>query len=118
VRQDSIRVADSIRVIQERLMAIEKAKTDSINKIEADRLAWESKFRYNIIVGSFITPEYARAQAEVYRKMGYDPKIIQLPGTKFELVSAEGLDNFKKAVERLAQFQDTVELKAWMYIKK
>jgi hypothetical protein len=117
-RQDSIRVADSIHVVQERLMAIEKAKADSLNRIEAERLALESKYRYNIIVGSFITPEYARNHAETYRKMGYDPKIIQFPGTRFELVSAEGYDNFTKAVERLAQFQDTVQLDAWMYVKK
>jgi hypothetical protein len=118
VRQDSIRVADSIRVVQDRLMAIEKAKADSLNKIEADRLALDSKYRYNIIVGSFITPEYAKTHAETYRKMGYDSKIIQFPGSRFELVSAEGHDNFTKAVERLTQFQDTVAMDAWMYIKK
>jgi hypothetical protein len=116
--QDSIRVADSIRVIQERLMAIEKAKADSLSRIEAEKLALESKYRYNIIVGSFITPEYATAHAETYRKKGYDTKIIKFPGTRFELVSAEGYDNFTKAVKRLKQFQDTVELDAWMYIKK
>jgi hypothetical protein len=117
-KQDSIRVADSIRIIQDRLLAIEKAKADSLSKIEAERLAWDSKYRFNIIVGSFITPEYARNHAADYKKLGYDAKIIKFPGTKFELVSAEGHDNFKKAVERLAQFQDTVEMNAWLYIKK
>ena len=117
-RQDSIRVADSIRVIQDRLMAIERAKADSLAAIDAEKAAWDSKFRYNIIVGSFITPVYARNLAAEYKKMGYDPKIIPLPGTKFELVSAEGSDSFKKAVERLGQFQDTVALDSWLYIKK
>jgi hypothetical protein len=117
-KQDSIRIADSIRVIQDRLLAIEQAKADSLNRLEAERAALDSKFRYNIIVGSFITPAYARDLAEEYRKMGYDPKIFPLTGTKFELVSAEGHDNFTKAVERLSQFQDTVALDSWLYIKK
>ena len=99
-------------------MAIERAKADSLDVIEAESAAWDSKYRYNIIVGSFITPAYARNHAEDYKKMGYDPKIIQLPGTKFELVSAEGYDSFNKAVERLTQFQDTVAYDSWLYIKK
>ena len=33
--------------------------------------------KYNIIVGSFITPEYAKGLAEDYRKQGYDSKIIK-----------------------------------------
>ena len=41
-------------------MAIENAKLDSIRKADEERLAMESKYKYNIIVGSFITPEYAK----------------------------------------------------------
>lgn len=117
-RQDSTRVADSLSKVQFRLMAIENAKTDSVNKADEERLAWESKYKYNIIVGSFITPEYAKGLAEVYRKQGYDTKIIKMAGSRFELVSAEGHASFRKGVARLNEFQDTVELDAWMYIKK
>ena len=69
-KQDSIRVADSIRRVQERLIAIENARLDSIRLANEQKLALESK--YNIIVGSFITPEYARAWADEYRNRGYD----------------------------------------------
>lgn len=117
-KQESKRITDSLRVIQERLEAIEIAKADSLKAIEDERIAWESKFKYNIIVGSFITPEYAKNHAETYRKMGYDPRIIKLPGTDFELVSAQAFDNFANAVVRLAQFQDTVDMNAWMYVIK
>jgi hypothetical protein len=112
-RQDSIRVADSIRQVQERLMALEKARLDSIQAAEAE-IALANKFRYNIIVGSFITPEYAKD----YRQRGYDPQIIDVEGSKFELVAAEAHDNFRQALKRLEQFQDTVEFEAWMYIRK
>jgi hypothetical protein len=33
-------------------------------------------------------------------------------------VSAEGNDSFSKAHSRLKEFQDTVEINAWIYIKE
>lgn len=116
-KQDSIRVSDSIRTAQARLLAIENARLDSIRIVE-EKIALEKKFRYNIIVGSFITPEYARALVEVYRQRGYDPKIIKAEGSRFEFVSAESHEDFRKAVASLKQFRDTVEIDAWIYIKK
>jgi hypothetical protein len=116
-KQDSIHVADSIKTAQARLLAIENARLDSLRIVE-ERIALEKKFRYNIIVGSFITPEYAKALAEVYRHIGYDPKIIKAEGSRFEFVVAEAHESFRKAVARLQQFQDTVEINAWMYIRK
>lgn len=115
-RQDSIRVGDSIRVVQERLFAIENARQDSLRVIE-EKNAWENKFKYNIIVGAFITPEYAKAHSDDYRQRGYEARIIKVEGSRFELVSAEAHDSFRKAVSRLQQFQDTVEINAWMYIR-
>jgi len=41
---------------------------------------------------------------------GYDAKIIKMEGSRFELVTAESHDNFRRAVNRLNQFQDTVRL--------
>lgn len=117
-KQDSIRVADSLRKVEERLKAIENARLDSLRKAEEDRRAWELKYKYNIIVGSFITPEYAKNYAENYRSKGYDARIIKMKDSRFDLVSAEAHDSFRKAVARLAEFQDTVETEAWMYIVK
>ncbi len=115
--QDSIRVADSIREVQDRLLAMENARLDSARIAEEERLAWESKFKYNIIVGSFITPEYAVRLAEVYRNQGYDTRILKMEGSRFEFVSAEAHESFSKAAARLLEFQDTIEVDAWMYIK-
>jgi hypothetical protein len=115
-QQESIRVADSVRKAQERQLAIENARLDSIRLADEARLTLTS--RYNIIVGSFITPEYARAWADEYRRQGYDTKIIKMEGSRFELVSAESHESFRKAVNRLNQFQDTVQIDAWIYIKR
>jgi hypothetical protein len=118
LRQDSLRVADSIKAVQNRLMAIENARLDSIRREEQAKADWESSFRYNIILGSFITPEYARKFSADLSKQGYKTRIINLEGTKFEMVSAEAHDKFSTALARLKQFQDTVSPDAWMYIFK
>lgn len=115
-RQDSIRVADSIRKVQDRLLAMEIARVDSLKRADEARLAMGSK--YNIIVGAFITPEYAKGMAEEYRKLGYDAKILKVDNSKFELVAAEGHKSLGTAITRLNAFQDTVSIDAWMYIKK
>jgi hypothetical protein len=117
-QEDSIRFADSLQKVKDHLMVVENAKLDSVRKADEVRLTMESRYKYNIIVGSFITPEYAEGLKEVYRKNGYDPKIIKMEGGKFELVSVEAFDNFRKALSQLKQIQDTVQLEAWMYIKK
>lgn len=115
-RQESIRVADSIKKVQDRLLAIENARLDSIRQSEEALAALAS--RYNIIVGSFITPEYAKAWADEYRTRGYDPKIIKMDNSRFELVIAESHEKLGQAVRRLDEFQDTVQIDAWIYRKK
>jgi hypothetical protein len=113
--QDSLRVIDSVRKAQERLIAIENARLDSMKKAEQD---WDLKNKYNIIVGSFITPEYARKYSADFAAKGYKTRILKLEGTQFEMVSAEAHDNFRTAISRLKLFQDTVVFDSWLYIMK
>ena len=117
-QEDSMRVANSLQKVKDHLMEIENAKLDSVRKADEERLAFESKHKFNIIVGSFITPEYAKGLCEGYRKQGYDPKILKKERSRFELVSIEAHDSFRKAFSRLKQFQDTVQIESWMYINK
>ena len=114
--QKRIRIADSLKLVQERLQALENARLDSLRLAEEARLAQASK--YNIVVGSFITPEYARQWVDEYRSRGYDAKIIQMEGSRFELVVAESYEGVGKAIKRLNQFQDTVQIDAWIYKKR
>jgi predicted Holliday junction resolvase-like endonuclease len=118
-KQDSTRVADSIKQVQDKLLAveIENARIEAERKAEEERLELERR-KYNIVVGSFITPQYARDYAEVYRKLGYNPEIIKMEGTSFELVVAERYESFSKAFQRLNQFQDTVDIDTWLYIMR
>ena len=117
-QQDSIRKADSLKRVENRLRAIEEARLDSLIKAEAEKAEFEARNRYNIIVGSFLTPEYAQAWVEEYRTMGYDARIIKEDNGIFELVVAESHDSYSQAVARLEQFQDTVEVFAWLYVRQ
>jgi predicted Holliday junction resolvase-like endonuclease len=117
--QTRIRVADSLKRIENRLKAIEEARLDSLRMAaEEEQAAFEAINKFNIVVGSFITPEYAQAWAEEYRKQGYDTRIIKMTGSRFELVVAESYDRFSKAVERLNEFQTTVDIDSWLYVHK
>jgi hypothetical protein len=117
-RQDSLRVADSLNKVRQRLAAIEQARIDSLNRIEQERLDYEARFRYHIIVGSFITPEYARSFEDQMKKEGYSAHIVKRPGSRFEFVSAEDHESLGRAVQRLMQFRDTVAYDAWIYIRQ
>ena len=114
-QEDSIRVADSLRKIQDQVM---NARLDSARKAEEERLAFVAAHKYNIIVGSFLTPDYAKEFSEEFRKKGYDPQILKKEGSKFEFVSVESFDTFRKAFTKLKQYQDTVQFEAWLYVKK
>lgn len=115
-RQDSIRVADSIKKVEEHLRAVEEARLDSIRRVEEQK-EWDRRHKYNIIVGSFITPQYARDYAEKFRNDGYsDVRIIPMTGGRFELVSAEAHENLGTAITRLQHYQANVEYGAWIYV--
>jgi hypothetical protein len=117
--QQRVRVADSLKRIENRLKAIEEASLDSLRiAAEAEKAAFEAIDQFNIVVGSFITPEYAQAWAEEYRKQGYNAKIIRMTDSRFELVVAESYDRFSKAVERLNVFQTTVDVDTWLYVHR
>lgn len=114
-QKDSIRVADSLRTVHEQLLALENAKLEEARKAD-ELLALNSK--YNIIVGSFKTPAYAKLLAGEYTKKGYKPTIIKMEGSTFELVSAEGFASLSKAFTSLKEFQNSIEFNAWIYVKK
>lgn len=117
-KDDSIRVADSLQKVKDLLYKAEEARVDSMRMAEEALQAMQSKHKYNIIVGSFITPEYAKLLTEDYRKQGFDPKILQMEGSRFELVSIDAYDSFTRAVSQLEKFRDTVQLDSWLYVKK
>ncbi len=117
IRMDSIRVADSLGRVRalEIELAREQAIQDSLLSLEEDMNYYDYEFRYHIIVGSFITPEYALDHFDFYSSMGYQTRIIE--GVNgFDLVSAMGLDDFSQSLYQLENFKDTVDIDSWIYI--
>lgn len=115
--RDSTRAVDSIKAVQaaELELALEQARLDSIARANVEFEIMKESTKYHIIVGSFITPEYALAHTEYYTSQGYNAKIY-LADNGFELVSAMDLDNLPEAVLMLERFKDTVDFEAWLYI--
>ena len=113
-KQDSIRVADSLRKAQEEQLALELARQESIRLAEEEAARQASK--YHMIVGSFYTPEYARNWAETFRQRGHNVQILQMKGSRFELVSAESFSTLRAAYNKLYDYQESIMPDAWVYI--
>lgn len=116
VKQDSIRVAREAEVELQRIRMIQQAQIDSLQSIENEQLEYDTRFKFHIIVGSFLTPEYAVDHVDLYNSMGYDATVFQGPEKRFHFVSAEAHESMNRALSRLIAFQDTVEFEAWLYI--
>ena len=114
-KQDSIHIADSISKVIAKQRAIEQVRQDSINMAEQKRLEELARFKYHIVVGSFLTPQYADEWSSYYNSMGYDTEILKA-GNEFNLVSARKYDNMRDALIDLRHFKDTVQIDAWVYI--
>ena len=117
-QQDSIRVADSLKRVQNRLKAMEEARLDSIKLAEEERMLLETRQKYNIVVGSFLNHDNAVKWLEEYRNQGFDPEIIQMHDSGFELVVAESFERFSTAAVRLDYFQDEIDIDSWLFIRK
>ncbi|MCK4631184.1 MAG: hypothetical protein KAT40_07060 [Bacteroidales bacterium] len=116
-KQESIHIADSISKVIAKQKAIEQARQDSINNAEQERLERLSRFKYHIVVGSFITPQYADEWSIYYNSIGYGTEILKADN-EFNLVSARKYDNMKDALIDLEHFMDTVQIDAWVYINE
>ena len=114
-KQDSIHIADSINKVIAEQRAIEQARQDSINKAEQERLERLTRFKYHIVVGSFLTPQFADEWSVYYNSIGYGTEILKA-ANEFNLVSARKYDNMNDAVYDLERFKDTVQVDAWVYI--
>lgn len=114
-RMDSIRVADSLKRIEEEQQRLEQAFLDSVQQAEEEQRFLEEQYRYHIIVGGFITPEYADDYAAYYASEGFQPQILTAENG-FDLISVMDLDNLAEARRMVENFRDTVDIDTWLYI--
>ena len=111
-QQEAFRIADSIKV------AAEQAAREKERQAEIARLAQQEAMelsRYNIIVGSFLTPEYADGWLDHVTKLGYDAKIVEMDGGRWRLVSVNSYETLKDAWNALPRYQTEVQGDAWIF---
>jgi len=123
-KQDSIRVADSLKRIKIESNLPQDKQQDStfkLNKEESPALAGDIRDTYCIIIGTFSNSENARQAAEKYLRRGYKTSIISMTGKngiKTELVSVKSFNNLNEATRYLREFKIKFDPKAWLYSHK
>lgn len=119
LKMDSLKKADSIRLVKERQMAIKKkAYQDSLQRIqEAKALA--AKNRYHVIAGSFKTPKYAESYYDLMAKQGYQVKKVTNE-YGFECISIYATDTYGKALSKVKELkaQQGDEVEYWVFANK
>ena len=120
-QQDSIRVADSLKRIENENNVIETIKQNAKSDTDKEKLpgsVGESRITYFIIAGSFTNSENARMEAGKYNNLGYKASIINATnrnGINVKLVSVSTSKNFNEAIRYLREFQSKFNPKAWLY---
>lgn len=118
-RQDSIRVADSIRNAAQKNAETEEQAVAPVSEQPVRNLSETvAERRFNIVVGSFLTDDFAKARADEYIAKGFKPVIIINHKNNNKLVVAEAYDSFDKAVARLKEFRSQVNPDAWLYERR
>lgn len=114
-QQEAFRVADSIRVANQKKAEAELARQAELAAAaeEASRAA----AGYHVIVGSFLTPAYADAWLEHIRGFGYDARIVEMNGGRWQLVSARSFPDLHAAWNAIGSIQDNIDGEAWVYRK-
>ena len=115
-QQEAYRVADSIRVANEQAAAAEKARQDELNRI-AEQATLELG-KYNVIVGSFLTPEYAQDWLGHIKDLGYDAQLVDMSGGRWHLVSAKSFPTLREAWNSVGSIQENINGEAWVYKKE
>jgi hypothetical protein len=123
-REDSIRVADSLKKIKIESTVLEEVQQAYLVKSDKEEhpvSEGDIRDTYNIIVGSFSNPENSRLAAGKFRSLGYKTNIISKTnqnGIKTELVSVNTFISFDEAVRYLSEFKSKFNPSAWIYLNK
>jgi cell division protein FtsN len=111
-QQEAFRVADSIRVANEQA-ALEKERQAELARLAEQEALERSK--YHIIVGSFLTPEYADQWLDHVKNFGYEAKLVEMDGGRWRLVSASSYGSLREAWNNLDKVQYTINSEAWIF---
>jgi cell division protein FtsN len=111
-QQEEFRIADSLRLVEEQASRDREAQAEQARIAEQDALA---QSKYHIIVGSFLTPEYATTWLDHITQLGYTPRLIEMDGGRWKLVSVNSYQTLNEAWNALRDYQSNVQVDAWIF---
>lgn len=121
-KQDSTRVADSLKRIEVIINPSTRKKQDSdVNLVPRKVSTTNPVGSYSIIVGSFSSYENAQRRAREYFSKGYKTNVIEssnAAGAKIQLVSVRSFVDQAEAMKFFKEFQRDVDPKSWLYTNK
>ncbi len=112
-QREAYRIADSIRVVNEMKAEAERARQAELAR-EAEEQA-RLRQGFHVIVGSFLTPEYANAWLDHIKGFGYEAQIVSMGGGRWHLVSAGAFPQQRQAYKALDAIMDRIDGEAWVY---
>lgn len=114
-QQEAFRIADSIRVVNEKQAEEERTRQAELAKIAEEQAPVLTG--YHVIVGSFLTPDYADAWLEHIKSFGFDARMVEMDGGRWQLVSASSFPDLHEAYNAIGSIQDRINGEAWVYRK-
>jgi hypothetical protein len=136
-KQDSIRVADSLKKLMPENNVLKQAMTDSMERVMSNKRVFEKTLtdsllsveekkppernkvlKFYIITGSFTNQVNAEKGARKYSVLGYETTIINATnrdGTKMKLVSVKIFNDYNQAKSFLKSFQKQANPDAWIF---
>jgi len=115
LQQEAARLADSIRVANENIAREMERQAELARIAEQEALELE---KYHVIVGSFLTPEYATAWLNHCNQLGFTSKVVEMDGGRWSLISVGSYDNIHDAWNALDRIQETAGGEAWVFKKE
>ncbi|MCI0523566.1 MAG: SPOR domain-containing protein [Bacteroidales bacterium] len=111
-QQEAFRVADSIRVANEQAALEQQRQAELARQAEQEAL---ERSLYHVIVGSFLTPEYADHWLRHITEIGYNARLVEMDGGRWRLVSANSFATLREAYNALEDIQNNINGDAWVY---
>ncbi|MFP4605551.1 MAG: SPOR domain-containing protein [Bacteroidales bacterium] len=116
-RQDSLKLADSIRTLHNELESLRQAHNRLLDSIKGEKPAKAQQTKgkkYHVIVGSFRKQEYLDSYNKFIQDKGFQTNILQNE-FGFKLISVDSYNNWNDAVHTLEGIQEDLEETAWIY---
>lgn len=111
-QQEAFRIADSIKVAEEQAAREREILAEQARLAEQETM---DRSKYYIIVGSFLTPEYATSWEEHITSLGHNADIVEMGAGRWKLVSVSSYATLNEAWNALKNYQDNVNMDAWVY---